>query len=67
MCVNRTLLVTFLVTLIWSPAPANAVDNNDRRPNVVLIIADDMGYGDYGFMGHRQIQTPRLDRLAQRV
>ena len=34
-------------------------------PNVVLIIADDMGFGDYGFMGHRQIRTPRLDRLAR--
>jgi arylsulfatase A-like enzyme len=34
-------------------------------PNVVLLIADDMGYRDYGFMGHPQIQTPRLDRLAR--
>ncbi len=33
-------------------------------PNVVLIIADDMGWTDYGFMGHPQIRTPRLDRLA---
>jgi arylsulfatase A-like enzyme len=37
----------------------------DRPPNVVLIIADDMGFGDYGFMGHAQILTPRLDRLAR--
>ncbi len=36
-----------------------------RAPNVVLVIADDMGYRDYGFMGHRQVQTPRLDRLAR--
>ncbi len=33
-------------------------------PNVVLIISDDQGAGDYGFMGHPQIQTPNLDRLA---
>ncbi len=33
-------------------------------PNVVLIIADDMGWADYGFMGHPHIKTPRLDRLA---
>jgi uncharacterized sulfatase len=33
-------------------------------PNVVLIIADDMAWTDYGFMGHPQIRTPRLDRLA---
>ncbi|HZW33679.1 MAG TPA: sulfatase-like hydrolase/transferase, partial [Isosphaeraceae bacterium] len=36
----------------------------DRPPNVVLIIADDMGWTDYGFMGHPRIHTPRLDRLA---
>ena len=41
------------------------MDASDRAtPNVVLIIADDMGFGDYGFMGHPQIRTPRLDRLA---
>jgi arylsulfatase A-like enzyme len=33
-------------------------------PNVVLIISDDHGWTDYGFMGHPQVQTPHLDRLA---
>jgi uncharacterized sulfatase len=33
-------------------------------PNVVLIISDDQGWGDYSFMGHPHIQTPNLDRLA---
>ncbi len=33
-------------------------------PNVVLIISDDHHWGDYGFMGHPQIRTPHLDRLA---
>ena len=32
--------------------------------NIVLIVADDQAYGDFGFLGHEQIQTPRLDRLA---
>ncbi|MCI0379389.1 MAG: sulfatase [Gemmataceae bacterium] len=35
-----------------------------RRPNVVLIVGDDMGWTDMGFMGHKEIRTPRLDRLA---
>lgn len=39
-------------------APKNA------PPNVVLIISDDQAYGDYSFMGHPQIRTPNLDRLA---
>jgi len=34
------------------------------RPNIVLIISDDHGWTDYSFMGHPQIQTPRLDKLA---
>lgn len=34
------------------------------QPNVVLILADDQGWADYGFMGHPVIETPRLDRLA---
>ncbi|HIQ19623.1 MAG TPA: sulfatase [Planctomycetes bacterium] len=33
-------------------------------PNVLLIIGDDQGWGDFGFMGHPVIQTPALDRLA---
>jgi uncharacterized sulfatase len=33
-------------------------------PNVVMLIADDQGWGDYGFMGHPYIRTPHLDKLA---
>jgi len=35
-----------------------------RRPNIVLIVGDDQGFGDYGFMGHPVIKTPNLDKLA---
>ncbi|MEM6798637.1 MAG: sulfatase-like hydrolase/transferase, partial [Planctomycetota bacterium] len=39
---------------------------DDARPNVVLILSDDQGWSDYGFMGHPAIETPSLDRLAER-
>ena len=36
-----------------------------KSPNVLLILSDDQAYTDYGFMGHKVIETPRLDRLAR--
>ncbi len=35
-----------------------------RTPNIILIVADDLGFGDLGCYGQKQIQTPNLDRLA---
>lgn len=37
----------------------------DRRPNILLIISDDQGYGDFGFTGNKVVQTPVLDRLSK--
>lgn len=36
----------------------------DDRPNIVIILCDDLGYGDLGIHGHPHIQTPHLDQLA---
>lgn len=36
----------------------------DRPPNIILIISDDHGFTDYGFMGHPLLRTPNLDRIA---
>ncbi len=34
------------------------------KPNVVFLLSDDQGWGDYSFMGHPHIKTPRIDQLA---
>jgi arylsulfatase A-like enzyme len=36
----------------------------DKRPNIVFILADDMGYGDPGVYGQLKIKTPNIDKLA---
>jgi len=50
------------ICLLFLLAPALLLA--DQRPNVLFILSDDQGWGDYGFMGHPHIQTPRIDQLA---
>jgi len=38
----------------------------EAPPNIVLLLSDDQAWTDYGFMGHPDIKTPHLDRLAER-
>ena len=46
------------------PQPQRPVDAT-ARPNVILIMTDDMGYGDLGSYGGKDIRTPNIDRLAR--
>ena len=45
--------------------PCPALCDEPSRPNIVFIMADDMGYGDPGCYGQDQIRTPNMDRLAK--
>ncbi len=40
---------------------------SERPPNVLLIISDDQGYGDFGFTGNEVVRTPELDRLSKQA
>lgn len=46
-------------------APQLPFAASSRRPNIVIVLADDLGYGDFGAYGGRMIRTPRLDRMAR--
>jgi arylsulfatase A-like enzyme len=61
---TRTRSVAFFASslLFFGPTAAEA---QGRRPNIVVIVADDMGYADVGFQGSRDIPTPNIDALAR--
>src|SRR5690349_14810741 len=54
-----TKLITLALSLLTIPAAAAS-----PRPNVIFILADDLGYGDLGCYGQTHIATPHIDALA---
>ncbi len=55
---------TAATLLVGQAAAAFDLRLTASRPNILLILADDLGYGDLGVYGQRQVATPRLDSLA---
>jgi hypothetical protein len=59
--VSRLLLASTLILLATGPV---AAADSPRRPNIIFILADDLGWGDLHCYGSRDAKTPNLDRLA---
>ena len=57
------LLLALLALSVPAPAPARAASS--AKPNIVLILTDDMGWADLGCYGAPDVRTPNLDRLAR--
>ena len=60
---QNVLRLLALLPLLSPLAPRQAT--HDETPNIVFIVADDLGYGDLGCYGQQTIQTPNIDRLAE--
>lgn len=60
----KFISTSVLVVAALGITPAFAEADESVRPNILMILADDLGYGDVGFNGATDIRTPALDRLA---
>ena len=63
--VVRVFVLALLSLFAVSSVAAAAASAAATRPNILVFLADDAGWGDYGFSGNRQVATPNIDRIAR--
>ena len=60
-CVLSLAVISFAIEATAAPQSAIA---GAKKPNIIFILADDLGYGDVGCYGQKRIKTPNIDRMA---
>jgi len=59
----KSVMMLGLIPLAGSPSAQAEQEAGTRRPNVIFILSDDQGYGDFGCYGNPYLNTPNMDRL----
>jgi len=62
---HRLRTLPIALSLMASALLAQGQTVDPAKPNVILIVTDDVGYGDFGVYGARDVKTPNIDRLAK--
>ncbi|MCA9190646.1 MAG: sulfatase [Planctomycetales bacterium] len=60
----RTIVVCWIVLLLLGPSSQANQNQSVRQPNIIFVLADDLGYTDVGCYGSQYYETPNIDRLA---
>ena len=66
MRITTFLAVSWIPTVLWILIPSALASDAREKPNILLIMADDLGYGDVSCYGARALRTPHIDALAER-
>lgn len=63
--INTVSSIVCLVLMLFAAAVRSAEADDSSAPNIILVMADDQGWGDVAYNGHSFVQTPALDAMAK--